>query len=53
MATDRRKKKLRLRSAGQLIGLLLLAALFALNALVALTSLSQRCLLYTSPSPRD
>ena len=42
MATDRRKKKLRLRSAGQLIGLLLLAALFALNALVALTSLSQR-----------
>ena len=42
MANDRRKKKRRFRSTGQFIGLLLLAGLFALNALVALASLSQR-----------
>lgn len=42
MANDRRKKKRRFRSTGQFIGLLLLTGLFALNALVALASLSQR-----------
>ena len=41
MANDRRKKKRRFRSTGQFIGLLLLAGLFALNALVALASLSR------------
>lgn len=42
MATDRRRKSRRFRGRSQIIGLLLLFGLFALNTLVALLSLSQK-----------